>query len=400
MTTTETVELEPAKRRRVRKLPVTTCQRIRAAIKQTNKVFKEREDAIEVSWISKLTGMNYIQVGDPGTGKTALEKATISHIEGATRFKIQLHSFSTPNDIVGRYDLGALQRGEEKRRTEGKILESHFAMFDEVLKAGEGCANSVLDILNEREFEGKKLSLVSIGAATNWPEVDRMSAMIAAFWDRFHLRCVVSSIKDKKARLSLMKTGGSEVAAYAPSDGTTISLDELRTAQKEVAAVTLSDSFCDITDNAVLRLRAESIEVSDRRVLQILHAAKAKAWLSGRTECFPSDLCVINWMGWNRRKDVTKAAAVVDTIDVEAARELIRMIDETYRNYQSTRHALNPESAAEMMNKLIETKELVNNQKDACKFTKRTLKDVEVAEDKLLQAWQELASRFDKVLED
>jgi MoxR-like ATPase len=401
--TTETTEAgNPGKvRRRVRKEPVTTSGKIAAAIKQTNKAFKERSDAITVSWIAKLTGLNSIDVGDPGTAKTALEKAILMHITGCKTFKIQLHSFSTPNDIVGRYDLAALQQGREERRREGKLLEADFGMFDEVLKAGEGCSNSVLGILNEREFEGEKLRLLSIAAATNWPEVDRMTKMTVAFWDRFHLRCIVSSIRDKKARIALQKDGGKSVRDYAPADGTTVTLDELKEAQKEIREIGMADPIHEILLNAVDRLRREEIEVSDRRVLQVIHAAQAVAWLDGRTDVGPSDLStIIGWMGWNTRAEVQKAASVADTIDVEAARELILDINKTYDRYKRDRHNLTPETAAEMMNSLIEAKERSNARKAACKFVKKTLTDVEVAEEKLRNAWEELSSRFENVLED
>lgn len=398
----ETTANEGNVRRRIRKqLPTTTYEKINAAIRQTTGAFKERTDAVVVSWVGKLTGMNYIMVGDPGTAKTALEAAMNMHVPDATCFKIQLHSFSTPNDIVGRYDLGALQRGEERRKREGKLLESDFTMFDEVLKSGEGCANSVLGILNEREFEGERLRLVAVGAATNWPEVDRMTPMIAAFWDRFHLRVVVSKIKDKRNRLALQKDFGKSVREYAPEEGTTITMDELRAAQKEIREIGMADILHEIVISAVDRLRAESIEVSDRRVLQMIHASQALAWLDGRDEVAPGDVGrVMGWMGWNARNEVTKAAAIADTIDVEAARSIIAAIEDVYRGYHTNRHSLTPESAAQTMNRLIEVKESTNASKAACRFTPRTLKDIEVAEDKLRTAWEELSSRFENVLED
>ena len=177
--------------------------------------------------------------------------------------------------------------------------------LDEIFKCNDGVLNALLTALNERKYtnEGRTYPIptISFFAASN--EIpnfnDPEEKILSALYDRLELKVVTENISEKAHRLAILKDklGGSFGAVHA-----TISLEELRTMQQEVAAIQVPDSIHDLMDDVLCALRAQ-IPVSDRKFLSYFSIAQAKAWLEGHTEVTSTDLLVLRNYFWQQPND-------------------------------------------------------------------------------------------------
>src|SRR5690606_19260467 len=280
MTETQTA---PRRRKRTDVSPKASERDLRgslnAAMAQLDATFAERNDAIRCMVIAMLTGMNYLLIGPRGTAKTALANSLMSHIDQTRHFSTLLGSFTTLNDLVGRINLAKLQQGVEERKTEGKLLACDSAFLDEVLKGSDGVVNSLLGLLSDnRDFDGARTTLWTVGSATNWPEVHRRTDRIAALYDRFHLKVPVTGVTTREGRMRVLRASR-EIQSYTPNPGTTITLGELSTAAAEVSRVTIAVEIEELLCSIQERCQKEGIDISDRKLAQWQRALQANAWL-------------------------------------------------------------------------------------------------------------------------
>lgn len=251
--------------------------RLLAVEKQLTSTFVRRDDAVRVILLGVLAQVNYLFVGNPGTAKTSIIDRFVLHIDTPNRFKIQMGRFTQPDDVFGSLDIDAFKQGRREVVTDGMMPEAPFPVLDEALKASDGCMNSLLGILGpEREFRAEPTAVLSAGAATNWPEIDQLSAHVEALYDRFLLRCRVEDVdrKDPAVRRQLYRAAA-KVRDYAPEVGVTV--DELEAAHRAVLQVSIPDAVIDLLDGVVGRLlnpsgssnKAHAVYVSDRRATQL-----------------------------------------------------------------------------------------------------------------------------------
>lgn len=374
--------------------------RLNGAMKQLNGFFAEREGAIRCMMIALLTGMNYLLVGPRGTAKTVLSKAMMKHVEGSKHFSTMLGSFSTLNDLIGRIDLAALQRGEEKRKIEGKLLDCDTAFIDEALKGSDGVLNSMLGLLSdERDFDGVRVGLWSVGSATNWPEVNRRTDRIAALYDRFHIKIPVNSVQTRAGRIQVLRASR-VVGSYTPNADTVVSLDEIRDAALEVANVVICPEIEELLCSIQERCTKEGIDISDRKLGQWQRGIQANAWLSGRTEVAVEDMDIIAAMAWDNEKDIAKSASIITSCDMELTQSLIKRVDEARQAYASIKKTgLNASNASQVLDKIIKTAESVSAAMKRYKLREASKNDVARAVKSLQRDFEELYSKFQPALE-
>jgi MoxR-like ATPase len=382
----------------VGELPVVT--RLNNAAKQLNGFFAEREAAVRCMMIALLTGMNYLLVGPRGTAKTVLSKAMMKHVDGSKHFSTLLGSFSTLNDLIGRIDLAALQRGEEKRKIEGKLLDCDTAFIDEALKGSDGVLNSLLGLLSdERDFDGVRAPLWSVGSATNWPEVNRRTDRIAALYDRFHIKVPVTAVKTRAGRVQVLRASR-VVGTYTPTEDSIVTLDELRDAALEVANIQIDASIEDLLCSIQERCIKDEIDISDRKLGQWQRGIQANAWLSGRTEVSVEDMDILPFMAWDNEKDIAKATAIISSCDLELAQGLIKRVDEARQAYANIkRTGLTAANASQVLEKIIRTAESVSGDMKRFKLRESSRNDVARAVKSLQRDFEELYSKFQPALD-
>ncbi len=338
-----------------------------AVIEDVNNQLAERDELVEMIAIALLSRKNLFILGAPGQAKSYAINCFRSRIKGARQFERLLSKQTDEEQLFGRVDLaslipgsvpesaircypeyedlkarlewalsdfrqhmndtqakerldaaterikafraavGALHcTGEPTVQTAGKIPEADIVFLDECFKANDGVLNSLLTALNERKYtnEGHTYAIptVSFFAASN--EIpnfnDPQEKILQALYDRLELKVVTSDISDRAKRLAVLRDKQAGLTAGNNADFT---LDELRSMQKEAAAIPVPDSINELMDDILCELR-KSVTVSDRKYLNFYPVAQAKAWLRGHSEVQPDDLLALKNYLWEKPTDI------------------------------------------------------------------------------------------------
>ena len=313
---------------------------------QLNSTFVKRNDVIRTMLLAYLTGQHFILVGPPGTGKTAAINCFMQHVTDARTFGILMGSFTAPEKVFGPLDISAYKKGKYEYVTEGKLPEVEFATLDEVMKSNDGTLNSLLEILNERRFEGTPVPLMSVAAASNWPEIDSRSDNVLALYDRFILRCQVQDLKDKADVVAVLRASDSLAKGYAPQDMLTVA--DIKVAIDSVKQVEITDDVRTIMHAVRSRLVTRKtangrdkpgIDISSRRLGKLQDILRAQAWLSGNSEVGIEDFHALRFGLWNDRKDLELVDTVLGSLDDELVSEISELIDETRQEYRNLKTA-------------------------------------------------------------
>jgi len=301
-------------RKAARKAARTPAKDLRASLlaveADIGTVLIEREDETRSLLLALLSRQHLFLLGPPGEGKSLLCTEMTIRVTGAKVFDVLMARTTEPAEMYGPYSLAALRKRDAYERVgSGMMQDCHLAFIDEVWKANSAILNTLLPIINERLYrEGgssHKLELQSMVCASNeLPQGDDLGAI----YDRILFRHSVPTLSDSGLERLLLNP------PRLADPRATISLDDLRVAQEEVGAVTITQETVD----AVLRLRGalsgvKGVRVSSRRWRWALAAVKAVAWLEGRAETMPQDLLCLRNALWSDPADAgTVEVAVID----------------------------------------------------------------------------------------
>ena len=316
-------------------------EKLLRAERQLNSVFIKRHNVIRVMIIAHLIKQHYLLVGTPGTAKTVIATCFADHITGATYFKTMLGSFSSPDKVFGPLDIVKFQAGEYEHVIDGKLADVHFAFLDEFFKANEATLNELLTTLNEREFMGESIPLMTCGMATNWPEINMRTDNTNALYDRCLMRVVVEDMETESDMVKVLEAIDG-VAEYTPDEDATFSLVELEAAQDEIAKIELSNPVRKMLANLRQQLawrniggtKKPGIAISSRRLGALQSALRASAWLEGRTEVNIGDFDILEFGLWNDRTDHEHVIAVLENLDDAIVKSLIGKIDKARDEYR------------------------------------------------------------------
>jgi len=176
---------------------------------QLKVVYLDRSEAIDLIMVGLLSKMHVFLGGQPGTGKTEMAKAVSEAISGTQFFHYLMTKTTVAEEVLGAPDLAELQKGKFVRDTESMLPEAHLALMDEIGKANSIVRNSVLGLMNEREFLNGKIKLQSplitmIGCSNELLDGEEDGA----FWDRLSLRYMVDYLGDEDLRILLLRKTG------------------------------------------------------------------------------------------------------------------------------------------------------------------------------------------------
>ncbi|KAK9791127.1 hypothetical protein WJX73_003201 [Symbiochloris irregularis] len=112
----------------------------------------EREAEARLMLLAALAGEHILFIGPPGTAKSELGRRLASLCAGSF-FERLLTRFSVPEELFGPLSMRALENDQYLRITSGYLPEAHVAFLDEVFKANSAILNSLLTLMNERQFD-------------------------------------------------------------------------------------------------------------------------------------------------------------------------------------------------------------------------------------------------------
>jgi MoxR-like ATPase len=159
--------------------------------------------------------------------------------------------------------------------------------------------------------------LVSLFAASNeLPEGKELEAL----FDRFLLRFDVGY-------LLVASNLRGVLVGPEPAIAATLTMNELRRAQGEVAAVKITDDTVDALLAIRDACRGEGITASDRRWKKALGIVRASAWLAGEKKTCPEDLAILVDSLWREPKERAKVARIVGNLADPASMQSVEILD-------------------------------------------------------------------------
>ncbi len=224
-------------------------------------------------------------IGPPGTAKSEAVRR-IARATGGQYFEYLLGRFTEPSEIFGPVDLHKLKDGLVETDTLGMLPEAEIAFLDEIFQGSTAILNTLLGILNERVFRRGHTNVrcplrVCVGASNNLPE----DAALAAFADRFLVRCFVDPIPDPMLE-QLLESGWSlnQSPTLAPAGLHDIEILTAATRKADMSGVRPH------IGQAIRTLRGAGITLTDRRAVRAQKLIAAAALMAGRDKPTEADL--------------------------------------------------------------------------------------------------------------
>jgi MoxR-like ATPase len=272
-------------------------KKIAKLIGEMNKGLLERTEQVKLILLAALAGEHVLLLGPPGTAKSELAKRLKSVFVEANYFERLLTRFSVPEEVFGPLSIQALEQDQYKRLTSGYLPEASVAFIDEIFKANSAILNSLLTLLNERQFDNGNrrypVPLISVVAASNeLPEGEELDAL----YDRFMLRSFVDPVSDDS--FTDLLTLGNETCD--PDLSTRLKVEDLEEVQKLAEKVDLTADVIALCNEFRRYLQQEDIYVSDRRWRKLVKLMKVSAFTSGFNEVSNYDAWILPHCLWQK----------------------------------------------------------------------------------------------------
>ncbi len=227
----------------------------------------------------------------PGVGKTTLAH-TLARLLGLEFSRIQFTSDILPADIIG---ISIFDRERSDFRFLPGPLFAQVLLADEINRATPKTQSALLEAMEEGQVssDGKTHPLPKpfFVIATQNP-----SSQIGTFplpesqLDRFLMRLELG-YPDRQAERSLLESGGRR--EQLPDLAACFSPEQLAPLQKQAAAVHVSPALLDYVQSLIEATRHSPKFIhglSPRAALALLAAARAWAFIAGRSMALPEDI--------------------------------------------------------------------------------------------------------------
>ncbi len=260
-------------------------------IAAANQIILGKEPQIRLA-LTCLLARGHLLIEDlPGVGKTTLAH-TLARLLGLQFSRIQFTSDMLPADVIG---ISIFDREHSEFRFLPGALFSQVLLADEINRATPKTQSALLEAMEERqvttEGETRPLPEPFFVIATQNP-----SSQIGTFplpesqLDRFLMR-IELGYPDRDAERALLEGGGRR--EHLPELAACFSPDQLAPLQKQAAAVHASPALLDYLQTLIETTRQSPKFIhglSPRAALALLAAARAWAFIDGRTMVLPEDV--------------------------------------------------------------------------------------------------------------
>jgi MoxR-like ATPase len=314
-----------------------------------------REEEAKVLMLSLIAKHHVVLIGPPGMGKSLLIKSLARAFQ-VEYFEYLLTKFTLPEEIFGVPNVKKLRdEGEYLIITRGKLPEARLAFLDEIFKGSSAILNSLLTILNEREFfDGQKMIQCPLwtllGASNEIPTEPELQAL----WDRFEFRMWSKNIP-KDLWDSYLSTYW---AIHLPSYQRVKQNFDFKVIEEANANIWQVDVFT--VKSKLLEILAKleddhSIIVSDRRKGRALIALAASAVLNQRQQVVPEDLLILKYVLPEREEQVKVVEQVViDVVGraIKARQQLAELVPQIKGMINDLRNTKNFDEAIKIAEQL------------------------------------------------
>lgn len=260
-------------------------------IAAANRIILGKETQIRLA-LACLLARGHLLIEDlPGVGKTTLAH-TLARLLGLQFSRIQFTSDMLPADVIG---LSIFDRERNDFRFIPGALFSQILLADEINRATPKTQSALLEAMEERqvttEGETRPLPEPFFVIATQNP-----SSQIGTFplpesqLDRFLMR-IELGYPNRAAERALLEGGGRR--EHLPELAACFTPDQLMPLQSRAATVHVAPALLDYVQTLVEATRNSPKFIhglSPRAALALLAAARAWAFLEGRTMVLPEDV--------------------------------------------------------------------------------------------------------------
>ncbi len=239
----------------------------------------EREVPLRLVLLAALAGEHLLLLGPPGTAKSELARRVRHAFSDGQYFERLLTRFSVPEELFGPLSIKALEQDRYERLTARYLPTATIAFIDEIFKANSAILNSLLTLLNEREFDNGdqriKTPLITVVAASNeLPSGEELNAL----YDRFLLRCQVTAVSEQ-GFAELLEINE---AAFQINTENQLQAADLAVMQQQAAQIDLSPEVIRLLKDLRVFLQHKNIYVSDRRWRKIIKLLKVAVYTNGK----------------------------------------------------------------------------------------------------------------------
>jgi MoxR-like ATPase len=296
-------------------------------------------------------GEHVFMIGSPGVGKSYAMDTWVSCIELMPEafFDYLLHQFSTPDELVGEYDIKKLLSQHIKERgIEGYLPYAIFAILDEIWKAGP-VTTMLFKITNERKFRnGTKMVdcplITAITASNEYPS----NKMDAPLWDRLLFRFKVEAVWDPDGIKAI------QAAKRITWNPEKLTLKEIYLAKAAVWAVEVPKDVEEAMIAIHVALFRAGIELSGRRRDKMYSVIRANAWLNGRDVAAMEDIAAIWSCCWEDDKQIKQVRKLIAKISNFELDKLMTQLDVATDLYQRGRKIIDAYQASGGNTSLLE----------------------------------------------
>ncbi|WP_120944640.1 AAA family ATPase [Helicobacter labacensis] len=334
--------------------------RVKNLIAELEKGLFEREECVRLVLLAMFAGKAIFLYGPPGTAKSMIaRKVSLAFGESRDFFSALMHRFSTPEDIFGPIDIGALKQNKLIRNTKGYLPTASFAFLDEIWKSSPAILNTLLTIINERLFkEGDtdiKVPLKGIVCASN--EFPPANQGLEALYDRMLLRYFVEPLKSKENFLKLITAQENK-----SSNQHAFSLEELEAIHQQATQIPFSQEALEslhtikatleqlkhnpalvakfLGDDAPTKEDEESTEPdsnliatpSDRRFKQCAQLLQVAALLSDQDQVTTPDLALLRHCLWDSLEQIPLVNAILARV-LKSSHAKARDLEKAQENF-------------------------------------------------------------------
>ena len=253
-----------------------------------------KPEAVEAALVVLLAEGHLLIEDVPGVGKTVLARALARSVDGSVR-RIQFTPDLLPSDVTGVSAYNA-QRGEFEFKA-GAVF-ANIVIGDEINRASPKTQSALLEAMEERQVtvDGRTYRLqppFSVIATQNPYEMEGTYALPEAQRDRFMAR-ISMGYPDEAAELEMLRDRDAEnpLDRIQPVVGIEDVRQMIATARSVFVAAPVERYAVDLVratrEDTALRLGA-----SPRATLQLVRAAKARAYVHGRDFVLPDDVVAL-----------------------------------------------------------------------------------------------------------
>lgn len=313
----------------------------------------EREQETQGALLALLAKESCLFLGEPGAAKT-LHVTLLSEYINLELFDILMSDTTKPESIFGPVDVPALaNEGKQRVKIKGYAPSAQVLFFDEIFKASGVVLNTLLGILNERQFRNGddgviKCPTVAVFAASNEVPLDRASRPI---YDRFLLRYNVSYLNSKSSIHQLFKNSLTWSDREVPEKMTP---EELEFLQKRVASVEIPFEVQALVIKVRDTIKKMKISVSDRRLVKSLKIIQAHAFLNGRHVAEPIDVSVLGDILWDDPMIAPKVRSAVMSLTDAGSGDLETMLNSAINIAKTSEESGDYEGAKKKLERILE----------------------------------------------